>query len=119
MILNPLLRRIEASGKLAMWRRAVEAGMEMKRQSGMGWGDVIRSARGMSAHGEMPLAQAMMAAAAPMLIQRAVVSGDAENGLMATGVVAGRLGDLPSCAELLSNIECEARARLAALCAGS
>lgn len=119
MILNRLLRRIEASGKLAMWRRAAEAGMEMKRQTGMGWGDVIAAARGMTAHGEMPLAQAMMAAAAPMMIQRAVVGGDAEQGLMATGVVAGRLTDLPTCAELMSSIETEARARIAALCAGS
>lgn len=116
MILNPLLRRIEASGKLAMWKRAMEAGLEMKRQTGMSWGQVIVSARGMTAHGEMPLAQAMMAAAAPMMIQRAVVSGDAENGLMATGLVAGRLSDLPTCADLIHAIENDARARLAALC---
>ena len=56
-----------------------------------------------------------MAAAAPMLIQKAVVDGDTENGLLATGLVGGRLGDLPSCAELLTSIEKDARARLAAL----
>jgi NAD(P)H-dependent flavin oxidoreductase YrpB (nitropropane dioxygenase family) len=115
MILNPLLRRIEASGRTAMWLRATEAGMEMKRQTGMGWGQVIATARAMTSHGEMPLAQAMMAAAAPMMIQRAVVSGDADNGLMATGMVAGRLTDLPTCADLLAQIETDARARLAAL----
>lgn len=115
MILNPLLQRIEGSGKIAMWARAVEAGMEMKRQTGMSWGDVIRTAKAMTGHGEMPLAQAMMAAAAPMMIQRAVVSGDADNGLMATGVVAGRLQDLPSCAELLAQIETDAAARIAAM----
>lgn len=115
MILNPLLRRIEGSGRTAMWLRAIEAGMEMKRQTGMSWGQVIATARAMTSHGEMPLAQAMMAAAAPMMIQRAVVSGDADNGLMATGVVAGRLTDLPTCADLLSKIETDARARLTAL----
>lgn len=117
MILNPLLRRIERSGKLAMWSRAIEAGMEMKRQTGMSWGEVLAAARGMTAHGEMPLSQAMMAAAAPMMIQRAVISGDAENGLMATGMVAGRLADLPTCAELLAQIERDARARISALAA--
>jgi NAD(P)H-dependent flavin oxidoreductase YrpB (nitropropane dioxygenase family) len=115
MILNPLLRRIERSGKLAMWKRALEAGLEMKRQTGMGWGEVLGAARAMTSHGEMPLSAAIMAAAAPMLIQRAVVEGDAESGLMATGVVAGRLTDLPSCAELLAGIESEARTRIAAL----
>jgi NAD(P)H-dependent flavin oxidoreductase YrpB (nitropropane dioxygenase family) len=117
MILNPLLRRIEASGKTAMWLRAVEAGLEMKRQTGMGWADVLRTARSMTAHGEMPLAQAMMAAAAPMMIQRAVVSGDANNGLMATGMVAGRLADLPDCQQLIESIMAEAEARLTALAA--
>ena len=117
MILNPLLKRIEGSGKLAMWARAMEAGMEMKRQTGMSWSDVIRTAKSMTSHGEMPLAQAMLAAAAPMMIQRAVVSGDADNGLMATGVVAGRLTDLPSCADLLTEIERDALARIKALAA--
>ena len=115
MILNSLLRRIERSTSLGMWKRAVEAGFEMKRNTGMSWGEVVGAARAMTSHGEMPLAQAMMAAAAPMLIQRAVVGGDAENGLMATGVVAGRLTDLPTCAELLASIEAEALARIAAL----
>jgi NAD(P)H-dependent flavin oxidoreductase YrpB (nitropropane dioxygenase family) len=115
MILNPLLKRIERSGWLGMWKRAIEAGLEMKRQTGMSWGEVFGAARGMTSHGEMPLSAAMMAAAAPMLIQRAVVEGDAENGLMATGIVAGRLSNLPSCAELLTQIETEARERIAAL----
>lgn len=115
MILNPLLKRIEGSGRIAMWLRAMEAGLEMKRQSNMSWSDVLQAARGMTSHGEMPLSQAMMAAAAPILIQRAVVSGDAENGLMATGIVAGRLTDLPSCAELIADIMRDAEGRLSAL----
>lgn len=115
MILNPLMRRIERSGRIGMYARAIEAGLEMKRQTGMSWGEVIAAARAMTAHGEMPLAQAMMAAAAPIMIQRAVVAGDAENGLMATGMVAGRLIDLPTCAELVAGIEADALARIAAL----
>lgn len=116
MIVNSLLRRIERSGRIGMWKRAIEAGLAMKRQTGMSTAQVIRTARAMTAHGNMPLAQAVMAAAAPMMIQRAVVSGDAENGLMATGMVAGRITDLPHCADLIAQIEIEARARIAALC---
>ncbi len=100
-----------------MWLRAIEAGLEMKRQTGMTWGEVLGAARGMTSHGEMPLSAAMMAAAAPIMIQRAVVSGDADQGLMATGMVAGRLTDLPTAAELLQSIETQARERIAALCA--
>ena len=79
--------------------------------------DFIKSARGMTAHGAMPLKQAMMAATMPMLIQKAVVEGDIEQGVMATGVVGGRIGEIPSCQELVDRIVAEAHERLAALAA--
>jgi NAD(P)H-dependent flavin oxidoreductase YrpB (nitropropane dioxygenase family) len=69
----------------------------------------------MRSHGGLSLSQAIRAAAAPILIQRAVVHGDADGGLMATGQVAGRLTDLPTVLELLDSIERDARDRLAAL----
>ena len=115
MIRTPLLDRIECSGGLAMWLRAFEAGRAMKRQTGASWLDFFRSARGMTAHGAMPLKQAMMAATMPMLIQKAVVYGDIEHGVMATGLVGGRIGDVPTCQELVDRIMAEARERLAVL----
>ncbi len=113
MIINSMLRKIERSGALAKWQRGLMAGLAMKKQTGASWGDLIRTARGMTAHGAMSLPEAMMAAAAPILLQKAVVEGDAENGLMATGMVAGRLDNLPSCAELLADMEKDARNRIA------
>lgn len=119
MVRTSLLDRIEKSGPLGMWLRAFEAGREMKRQTGASWLDFIKSAKGMTAHGDVPLKQAMMAATMPMLIQKAVVEGDIEHGVMATGVVGGRIADLPTCAELVQSIETEARQRIAALCSGN
>lgn len=119
MLVNPLLLRIEQSGRIGMWRRAIAAGLEMKRQSRMGWRDLLATARSMTGHGEMSLSQAMMAAAAPMLIQKAIVEGDVDGGLMATGLVAGRLVDLPTCAELLDRIVEEATERLNAIAGAS
>jgi NAD(P)H-dependent flavin oxidoreductase YrpB (nitropropane dioxygenase family) len=46
---------------------------------------------------------------------RAVVDGRPNEGLLATGLVAGRIDDIPSCAELIERIERDARARIAAL----
>ncbi len=117
MIINKMFRQIEKSSGMARWARAFYAATVLRKYTGAGWLDLIKMARGMTSHGEMSFTQAMMAAAAPMLIQRAVVGGDAENGLMATGVVAGRLTDLPSCAGLLALIERDARARITALAA--
>lgn len=115
MIRNALLNRIERSTGIGIWRRAIESGLQMKRQTGASFGDLFRAAKGMTSHGGLTLPQAMMAASAPMLIQKAVVEGAPDHGLMATGLVAGRLGDLPNCADLVAGIEAEARARLAAL----
>jgi NAD(P)H-dependent flavin oxidoreductase YrpB (nitropropane dioxygenase family) len=117
MVRTPLMDRIERSGSLGMWLRAFESGLAMKKQSGASWLDMLRSARAMTAHGAMPLKQAIMAANMPMLIQKAVVDGDIEHGVMATGVVGGRINDIPSCQDLVDRIVAEAHARLAALAA--
>lgn len=115
MIRNRALGRIERSSGVALWRRAMESGLQMKKQTNASYADMLKAAKGMTSHGGLSLPQAMMAAAAPMLIQRAVVEGDADGGLMATGLVAGRIADLPSCAQLVNSIMEEAHARLAAL----
>lgn len=117
MIANPMLAKIERGGALAKWRRGMLAGLTMKRETGASWADMLRAAKGMTSHGGLSLPEAMLAAAAPVLIQRAVVHGDAKGGLMASGLVAGRLSDLPSCAELCTQIETDTRARIAALTA--
>ena len=117
MIRTRLMDRIEKSGKLSMWLRAIEASAAMKKQSGASWLSLIKSARGMTAHGAMPLKQAMMAATMPMLIQKAVVDGDIEHGVMATGVVGGRISEVPTCEQLVDRIVAEAHARLDALAA--
>ena len=115
MIRNKVLDRIEKSGKLGMWIRAIEAGLQMKRQTGASIGELLSAARGMSSHGELTLAQAMMAATAPMYIQRAIVEGKPDEGLMATGVVGGVITSMPTCKEIIDQIVAEARQRLAAL----
>ncbi|TCJ37041.1 nitronate monooxygenase family protein [Parafrankia sp. BMG5.11] len=114
MVRTPMMDRIERSGPLGRWLRAYEAGMLMKRRTGASWGDLLRSAREMTKDGGS-LRQSLMAATMPMLIQRAVVDGDIENGVMATGVVGGRITEVPSCQELVDRIVAEARDRISAL----
>ncbi len=119
MIRTPMFAKIERSGPLGMWLRALEGAREMKRRTNATWLDMIKAARGMTSHGGLSLAQAMLAAAAPSLIMRAVVDGKPDEGLLATGLVAGRIRELPTCAELLASIERDARERIAALTAGA
>ncbi|MFZ1743890.1 MAG: nitronate monooxygenase [Pontixanthobacter sp.] len=119
MIRNPMMDKIMRGGGLAKWRRGLLAGMAMKRETGASWGEMISAARQMTAGGGKSIPEAMLAAAAPVLLQKAVVDGDATGGLMSAGLVAGRLDSLPSCEELLTQIEADARARIAALAGAS
>jgi NAD(P)H-dependent flavin oxidoreductase YrpB (nitropropane dioxygenase family) len=50
----------------------------------------------------------LMAANTPMLLRAGLVEGNTEAGVLASGQVAGVLGDLPSCAELISSIVADA-----------
>lgn len=115
MIRNHSMMQIEQTGRIARWKRGLAAGVAMKRDSGTSWATMLKSARSMTKGGGKTLPEALLAAAAPVLLQKAVVDGDAKNGLMSAGMVAGRLTDLPSCKDLLNQIESEARARIAAL----
>lgn len=115
MVRTALMERIEKSSSLSMWLRAFESGLAMKKLTGASWTDFIRMARNMTDHGGLSLKQAMMAASAPILIQRAVVQGKPDEGLMATGLVGGRINDLPSCETLITSIISEARQRIEAL----
>jgi NAD(P)H-dependent flavin oxidoreductase YrpB (nitropropane dioxygenase family) len=117
MIRNRLLDRIERAGPAGRWLRALAAGRAMQRATGASTAELWRAARAMAREGHMSLPQAMMAASAPTLIQKAVVGGDPDEGLMASGQVAGRIADLPTCRELVERIVAEARERLAALSA--
>lgn len=118
MIRNRALDRIErAATPFAAWKRAIASGLAMKKRTGASFAEMLKAADNMRSHGGLDFRQAMMAAAAPTLIQKAVVEGDADEGLMATGVVSGRLSDLPTCEELVSEIIAGADARLHALAA--
>jgi nitronate monooxygenase len=61
----------------------------------------------------------LMAANAPILIQRAMVEGHPAEGVLPSGQVAGVIRDLPSCAELVARIIAQAEERLAALAGGA
>ena len=110
MLRNELAARIERSSGAGVLVTALRNAFELKRLTGASLSEMLRSARAMARSGEMSLGQALLAANSPVLLQRAVVQGHPAEGIMASGQVAGRLGDLPSCAELIERIVREAEA---------
>jgi NAD(P)H-dependent flavin oxidoreductase YrpB (nitropropane dioxygenase family) len=115
MIRNAMLAQIERASRLSMFKLGLVSAWKLKKITGVGVGDMLASARRLSHGSDGGYGRAVMAAIAPALFQQSMVAGLPEEGLIATGQIAGRLGDLPSCAELVERIIREARERLAAL----
>jgi NAD(P)H-dependent flavin oxidoreductase YrpB (nitropropane dioxygenase family) len=112
MLLNGTLQDLENSSKIGMLIRALQNGMKYKAQTGMSMTQTIKTAWGMASKTDMTLGQTMMAGNAPMIIQKAMVEGKPDEGVLPSGQIAGLIDDLPSCAEIVSNIVVDAESNL-------
>lgn len=115
MILNKTLDDLERSSKLGMLIRALQNGLKYKSQTGMSIGQTIMTAWNMAAKSDMTLGQTMMAGNAPMIIQKAMVEGKPDEGVLPSGQIAGLINDMPSCADIIAKIIIDAESKLAQL----
>lgn len=102
---SPFRRLRIALGSALAWR--AHTGMTLGQAAGLLWQAVRADPSG--------VAQTVMAANAPMLLQRAMVEGRPAEGVMSAGQVAALIGELRSCEEVIEGIVAQARERLAAL----
>lgn len=116
MIRNELLDELESGSGLRRWRLAVRSGLAYRRHTGLGLGQLLGSALKMRRDGGLSAAQSLMAANAPMVIQKAMVEGRPAEGVLPAGQVAAGIDSLPGCAELIAQIVQDAEQRLGALC---
>lgn len=112
MVMNGLLADLEKSSKLGMLMRAFQNGLKYKSQTGMSMSQTVKTAWGMASKTDMTLGQTMMAGNAPIIIQKAMVEGKPDEGVLPSGQIAGLIDDLPSCAELISAIVVQAEQHL-------
>ncbi len=115
MVMNAFLGELERSGNLhRLWLAAIN-GLKYMKLSGASPIGLLKSAHAMVKNDGLSWSQAIMSANAPMIIQKAMVDGSPDEGILPSGQVAGVIDNLPTCAELISSIVSEAEARLAAL----
>ena len=105
---TPLVQQLEQAGRLHSLARSVRNAAAFHGLSGLSWAELIRQGRAMRRSSELSWAQVLMAANTPMLLRSAMVDGRPDLGLMSAGQVTGLIGDLPSCAELITRITAEA-----------
>lgn len=108
MINNACLSELENSSQFGMWLLAVKNGLAFAKLTNNSLLDMMKTAWRVSRTGDVSMAQTMMAANAPMLIQEAMVKGHPDAGILPSGQVAGIINDLPSVADLIAEIMMQA-----------
>ncbi len=115
MIMNELLADMEKAGALKKLFIALRNGMAFRKHTGASLLGLLKSAVAMTRSDDMTVAQAIMSANAPMIIQKAMVDGEPSLGVLPSGQVAGVIDELLSCEELISGIVQQAEQGLTAL----
>lgn len=111
MVPNEYLAMLEKASPLKRLRLAIGLALQYKAHTGM----TLQHALGVlwQALREDPasVAQTVMAANAPMLLQRSMVDGEPAQGVMSSGQVAALIDRLDSCAQVIEGIVNQAHAR--------
>ncbi|GIL01349.1 MAG: putative 2-nitropropane dioxygenase [Alphaproteobacteria bacterium] len=112
---NDELRRLEAMSLPARLAMSARHALSWGRQAGLGPLAMARLGLRLATSGDNSFAQTVMAPNLPVLVQRGMVEGDADHGLLPSGQVAAVIDRLESCEELIARIVREANERLRAL----
>jgi len=115
VVVNEFLTKLEGANPLRAFVWALRNGLAYRKISGASIGELLSSALALSRGEDMTRTQTLMAANAPIFIQRAMVEGRPAEGVLPSGTVAGVIKDRPTCAELIGRIVRDAEQTLAAL----
>ena len=115
MIPNEYLSMLEKASPMKRLCIAVNLALKWKAETGMTTGQAISIFMKAMREDSSSVAQTVMAANAPMLLQRSMVDGNPAGGVMSAGQVAALIGKLDSCEDVISGIVRQAMARRTAL----
>ena len=107
MIDNPFLLRLESGGHLHRLWVALRSAWQWKARTGMTVGHMLATALKALREGDSAV-QTMMAANAPVLIQRAMVEGQPDEGVLPSGQVAAVIDEMLSVEQLIRDIVTQA-----------
>lgn len=115
MLMNEVLTDLEQKNGPGLLLTAIKSSLAYRKFTGASIFDLLKSAMAMRSKNSLSVAQTMMSANAPMLIQKAMVDGKPAEGILPSGQVAGVIDDLPTCEELIHRIVAQAQQTLATL----
>lgn len=109
---NAEIRRLENMGLPARLAMSMKYARQWGKEAGLGPIAMAKHGLKVLSSGESSFAQTVMAPNLPTLVQRGVVEGNTETGLLPSGQAAAMIDKLESCEELITRIVAEAEARL-------
>ncbi len=115
MLENEYLAMLEKASPFKRLRIALSSALQWKAQTGMTSSHALKVLLQGLREDAGGVAQTVMAANAPVLLERAMVQGKPAEGVMSSGQVAAVIGELQSCREVIDGIVAQAEARLRAL----
>ncbi|GAB2467180.1 nitronate monooxygenase [Comamonas humi] len=115
MIPNEYLAMLEKASPFKRLRIALNLALQWKAETGMTTGQAASIFMKALREDSSSVAQTVMAANAPMLLQRSMVEGKPAEGVMSAGQVAALIGQLDSCETVIGGIVRQALERRSAL----
>jgi len=115
MIPNEYLAMLEKASPMKRLRIALDLALRWKAETGMSTGQALSIFMKALREDSSSVAQTVMAANAPMLLQRSMVDGKPAEGVMSAGQVAALIGKLDSCEDVIGGIVRQAMVRRSAL----
>ena len=112
VLLTPMVEGLVSGSAITALPRALKNAVGFKKISGLSWQSMIKEGISMKKNGELSWAAVLMQANTPMLLKAAMVDGNLNGGVMASGQVVGVIDDIPTVAEVIERIMNEARATL-------
>ena len=115
MLDNEYLQMLEKASPFKRLRIALSSALQWKAQTGMTTGHAMRVLWQALREDPASVAQTVMAANAPVLLERSMVDGKPSEGVMSSGQVAAVIGQLSSCQDIIDGIVRQALERMAVL----
>ena len=108
MIENRFINHLERAGSFGRLRIALGSAWQWKQQTGMSLGHMLSVFVRALRENPAQLSQVVMAANQPVLLQRSMVDGAPDEGILPSGQVAAAIAELLSCREVIEGIANEA-----------
>ena len=115
MINNTTLAKLEHANALQMLWLAARNALAYRQFTGASLLSLLKAGWAMSRDSEISFAQAIMSANAPMIIQKSMVDGQPNKGVLPSGQVAGVISEIQSCEQIIQSIMHQAQECLDAL----